>query len=191
MYSKYHSTSDMNLAAHKLEEVRQRGMTPRDYAEWIKYLAKLAIPPNASAADHKRREKLEAQKFLRTLEDKEARKYLCRGTYSNIDALLNALEEYYLIEAGPPDAWDPDQKSFDPGQRSFEASINNPAQSINAIRSDPKDWRNLGAKAEPEDMLPYLRQERQYVQGSDSAPASLEPGTFHDYSTTVTKPTGG
>lgn len=167
MYSKYHSSSDMNLAAHKLKVVRQRGMSLRDYVEWIKYLVKLAIPPNASAAEHKRREKLEVQKFLRTLEDRDARKYLCRGTYPNIDALLNALEEYYLIEAGP-DGWDP-------GQKSFETSRNNPPNSINAIRAAPNDWRSLGAKAEPEDILPYLKKERQYSHDSDGAPAFSEP----------------
>ena len=56
--------------------------------------------------------------------------------------------------------------------------------------SDPNNWRSLGANAEPEDMLPYLKRERQYVHDSDFFRTS-ELGTIDYTSTTVTRQSDG
>ena len=58
LYSIYHTQVEMDLASWKFEECRQNGMSCRDYAEWIKYLARLATPPNANAEEQRRREAL-------------------------------------------------------------------------------------------------------------------------------------
>ena len=51
LYNVYHTEVEMKLASWKQEECQQNGMSSQDYAEWIKYLARLATPPHADAAD--------------------------------------------------------------------------------------------------------------------------------------------
>ena len=101
MYAVYHPKSDMDTAWTKLESTRQRGMDAQDYAEWIKYLSMLAIPPHCTDEEVSKLDDLEVRKFVLTLDSGEERTWLARQKFTNIQGALNSLEEYHLIQAGP------------------------------------------------------------------------------------------
>ena len=152
MFSVYHPPGDMELAARKLETVQQNGMSAHDYADWIKYLAMLAIPPNVSIEQHRRREALEVKRFIRTLDNREERLYLAKEKFPTIDAAVNALEDYYLICAGSGGA--------STEQRLAEMSNAMPHSSINTVAPCSMDWKLKGASATQEDMVAYLKWQR-------------------------------
>ena len=160
LFSIYHPPRAMKLAAHKLQNAKQNGMSVHDYAEWIKYLAMLAIPPNVGATQQQQRDELEVRTFVRTLDSREERLYLSKEHFPNIDAAVNALEEYYLICEGA--------SASTPEKRMSEMSN---AVKINAIAPSPHDWRLKGAEATQEDMIAYLKWKR--AQGRDEI--SLTP----------------
>ena len=85
----------MDLASWKLEEYRQNGMSCQDYAEWIKYLARLATPPNANVEEQRQLEALELRKFILTLDGQDEQVYLDGLKLTRLQDVVAVLERYH------------------------------------------------------------------------------------------------